>query len=164
MIRDAQLSPCGQYRLRLTRAWAPAGTQVCFIGLNPSTADATQDDPTLRRCIGFAKAWGHGSLVLINLFARRTPSPTALWKMARAGEDIVGPLDDAALIDIAAQAQQVVACWGAAKAARPRGRALVQSLKRAGVFVHAIARTKGGDPRHPLYLRKELTPLPYRPA
>lgn len=164
MIRDAQLSTCGLYRLRLTRRWDPSGSQVCFIGLNPSTADGTQDDPTLRRCIGFAKAWGHGSLVLINLFARRTPSPAALWKMARNGEDIVGPLDTQALIDTAAQAQQVVACWGAATAARPRGQALVQSLTRAGVSVQAIARTKGGDPRHPLYLKKGLTPRPYRPA
>jgi hypothetical protein len=139
---------------------------VCFIGLNPSTADGTQDDPTLRRCIGFAKEWGHGSLVLLNLFARRTPSPAALWKMAAAGEDIVGPPEGqhtTALIQEAAQAQQVVACWGAAKAARPRGREILLLLERAEVSVHAIQRTKGGDPSHPLYLRKGLVPLLYSP-
>lgn len=166
MHRAAQLSPCGLYRTRLTRSWDPSGTRVCFIGLNPSTADGTQDDPTLRRCIGFAKGWGHGSLVLLNLFARRTPSPAALWKMAAAGEDIVGPpgsQHNAALIQEAAQAQQVIACWGAAKAARPRGAELLLSLVDAGVQVHAIQRTKGGDPSHPLYLRKGLIPLPYSP-
>ena len=163
MIRSAQLSDCGRYRTRLTRSWDPAGTRVCFIGLNPSTADGTLDDPTLRRCIGFAKEWGHGSLVLVNLFARRTPSPAVLWKMAAAGEDIVGTLGNPALIQDAAQAQQVIACWGAAKAARPRGREILLRLADAGVQVHAIQRTKGGDPSHPLYLRKGLIPLPYSP-
>ncbi|MFT5586249.1 MAG: hypothetical protein ACI9VR_003846 [Cognaticolwellia sp.] len=160
MKRSAALSPCGLYRTHLRRIWDPAGTRVCFIGLNPSTADGTQDDPTLRRCIVFAKQWGHGSLVLLNLFARRTPSPAELWRMAAAGQDIEGQQMQA-LIQEAAQAQQVVACWGAAKAARPRGRELVLNLESAGVEVHAIQRTKGGDPSHPLYLRKGLTPLLY---
>ena len=162
MKRSATLSPCGLFRTRLLRSWDPQGTRVCFIGLNPSTADGTQDDPTLRRCIGFARGWGHGSLVLLNLFARRTPSPLALWKMAAAGQDIVGQRTSA-LIQEATQAQQVVACWGAAKAARPRGRELVLSLAGTGVQVHAIQRTKGGDPSHPLYLRKGLIPIPYSP-
>ena len=86
MKSDAVISDCGKYRYRLTRKWG-YGRPCGFIMLNPSTADALHDDPTIRRCVGFAKAWGCGALIVVNLFAVRATSPR---EMMRA-DDPVGP-------------------------------------------------------------------------
>ncbi len=74
----AAFSPCGQYRRWLKRLWQPAAPRLIFIGLNPSRADGQRDDPTLRRLVGFAQRWGYGSLEVLNLFARISPSPPVL--------------------------------------------------------------------------------------
>ena len=77
----AKISGCGTYRYALWRHWDSDwngqgdSNSVMFIGLNPSTADATEDDPTLRRCIGFAKSWGFGGLYMLNVFAYRATDP-----------------------------------------------------------------------------------------
>lgn len=78
MERAAEFSGCGRYRYSLRRRWADGGPPACWIMLNPSTADAEKDAPTIRRCIGFSKAWGHNALVVVNLFALRSTDPTAL--------------------------------------------------------------------------------------
>ncbi len=83
----AVLSADGVYRYRLWRTWDASKPTLAFLMLNPSTADATEDDPTIRRCLGFAKEWGYGSLVVVNLFALRSPNPDAL----RENDDPVGP-------------------------------------------------------------------------
>ena len=80
MIKSAEISPCGLYRYSLTRKWEAWKGTVNFIMLNPSTADAQEDDPTIRRCIGFAKAWGYGGIVVTNLFAYRATNPKELKK------------------------------------------------------------------------------------
>ena len=90
---DASLSPDGRYRWWLRRRWSTEGASLLFIGLNPSRADARADDPTLRRLIGFAKGWGYGELLVLNLFARRSPHPAAL----RSVTDPVGDRNDAVL-------------------------------------------------------------------
>ena len=89
MKRSAEISECGKYRWWLRRRWAD-GPVVCFVMLNPSTADAEQDDPTIRRCIGFAQAWGCGALEVRNLFPFRATNPADMLKAAKAGVDIRG--------------------------------------------------------------------------
>src|SRR5882724_4976365 len=92
----AVLSDCERYRYALWRRWAERPA-VLFVGLNPSTADALQDDPTIRRCIRFAKAWGYGALYMGNLFAFRATDPRAM----KAEADAVGPDNDGWLRQLA---------------------------------------------------------------
>src|SRR3989449_11540410 len=116
MRTDACFSRCGTYRYALWRRWA-AGPQVLFVMLNPSTADAQRDDPTIRRCIGFARRWGCGGIEVVNLFALRATDPRRL----RYTRDPVGPENVAHLARAAGRASLVGAAWGADPAARSRG-------------------------------------------
>ena len=130
----------GDYRYTLTRVWDPALPTITFVLLNPSTADATQLDPTLRRCVGFAKCEGYGGMVILNLYAFRTRDP----KVMMAANDPVGPNDDRVLAEATGT---VVAGWGtnADPARVARALALLPRL-------HALGITKDGHPRHPLYV------------
>lgn len=157
--KDAILSEDGLYRYGLTRAWHRAPALVTFVMLNPSTADAAEDDPTIGRCIGFARTWGFGGISVVNLYALRSTDPKGLW----AAADPVGPENDRHLSVAAALASTseapVVAAWGAN--ARPDRVSHVAALfKRLGTPLHALGTTKAGQPRHPLYLRADspLTP------
>lgn len=152
MSKGAVISDCGLYRYSLWREWA-AGDSVAFIGLNPSTADATLDDPTIRRCIAFAKSWGFGRLVMVNLFAFRATDPK---EMMRA-DDPVGPDNDAALLRECAQARVTVAAWGAGGTHLGRDRV----VRRMLAPMHYLRLTKQGHPGHPLYLPGSLTPQPW---
>ena len=98
MRRSATLSPCGLYRYDLQRRWGE-GPAVVFIGLNPSTADATVDDRTIGRMVGFATSWGRSAITVVNLFALRSKDPALL----RAHSDPVGPDNDAVLRAAAAE-------------------------------------------------------------
>jgi hypothetical protein len=152
----ARFSRDGRYRLSLVRAW-DEGPRVAWIMLNPSTAGADQDDPTLRRCIDFARRWGCGSLEVVNLFALVTPLPGAL----RTASAPIGPDNDAAIAAAIARADLVVAAWGAAH----RGLLGRADDVRARLPARAMCLgfTKSGDPRHPLYLARDtpLVPLPH---
>lgn len=148
----------GPYRYRLERAWEPAKARCAFIMLNPSTADARQDDPTIRRCIGFARKWGFGGLVVGNLFALRATDPRELLRAV----DPVGPENDAHLLAIARTAGLVVAAWGTMAELRGRGAAVRESLEREGVELQVLGLTAEGYPRHPLYLKRELQPRAWR--
>ena len=148
--RGADLSPCGQYRYRLWRIWDRARPTVLFIGLNPSTADAEQDDPTVRRCIGFAKEWGFGGIEVANLFAFRATDPAKLLTAA----DPVGQDNDAWLARLRSGSPAAVAAWGAHPLARTRANAIGASLRPLA----SLGVTKDGAPRHPLYVRMD-TPL-----
>lgn len=154
MERDAVISADFLYRYRLTRSWGP-GKQVVFIMLNPSTATAEVDDPTIRRCVGFAKAWGFESLAVVNLFARRATDPGVLYEV----EDPVGPENDQHLLEVCSKADLVVAAWGVHGAFRRRGDRVRDLLKLT--TVHHLGLTKDGHPRHPLYLPKTLTPTAF---
>ena len=90
IARGAHFSRCGRYRYALRRTFPAGQGTVLFVGLNPSTADAHVDDPTIRRCMGFAAAWGHRELWVANLFALRSPYPDALL----GADDPVGPRND----------------------------------------------------------------------
>lgn len=151
MHRDAVISPCGQYRYLLRRVWDPALPVCTFIMLNPSKADGTIDDPTIRRCIGFARAWGYGGFVVVNLFAYRGTKPAEL----RRAWDPVGPANDRYIFEAALlSGGPVVAAWGAGGDYMGRAAAVRSMLPR----LHALALTQSGQPRHPLYLRADLVP------
>lgn len=150
---SAKMSECGAYRYVLERHWRPELGSVNFIMLNPSTADANQDDPTIRRCIGFARAWGYGGLIVTNLFALRATDP----KEMKAHAEPVGPRNDFWLKTIAHNATLMVAAWGAHGAHLGRAdevRSWLDSLQCLGT-------TKGGFPRHPLYLKGDTQPEAY---
>lgn len=142
-----------RYRYRLDRDWG-GGPPVVFVGLNPNRADEVDDDPTIRRCVGFARRWGYGRLVVVNLFAWRARSPRAL----RAVAEPVGPEADAFLRAAVAEADRVVACWGNGGTLRGRDAAVRRLLGPCACF----GLTGRGQPRHPLYLPADtpLQPLP----
>lgn len=125
-----------------------------MIGLNPSTADARQTDPTIRRCIGFARDWGYGGLVVTNLFAFRATYPADL----KASRDPVGPRNDAWIRRMAGQVETIVAAWGNDGTWVGRS-AQVQRMLRGRL--HCLRINAGGEPAHPLYLPARLAPRPW---
>ena len=147
MIRAAKLSSDGRYRYALWRTWNTGLPTVLFLGLNPSTADAERDDPTVRRCIGFAKRWGYGTLCIGNLFALRTSSPRVL----RRSTFPIGPQNDLWLRRLAAEADLIVAAWGAAGAWMDRDR----EVRNMFGPMMCLGSTVGGQPRHPLYVPRD---------
>lgn len=158
MHRGAKFDPTGRYRYSLSRTWDSALPRVAFVMLNPSTADGRADDPTIRRCIGFARRWGYGSLVVVNLFAYRTPSPAAL---ARALSP-VGPDNDRHLRAARSRSAAMVAAWGVHGALLGRDQAVMALLARGRKPLLCLGTTRDGHPRHPLYLPADVQPRPIR--
>ncbi len=153
MHKSAIISEDGQYRYQLTRIWDEMKPMTNFIGLNPSTADATLDDPTIRRCINFATFWGYGGFYMTNLFAYRTFSPAIL----REATDPIGRENDMHLLDISSKVDRVVFAWGVGGTLLARDQAVLKLIRNG----HYIALSKGGHPRHPLYLKSDLTLKPF---
>jgi len=158
----AVFSPCEVYRYRLWRSWRlpwleGEGKRAAFIGLNPSTATETEDDPTIRRCIGFASRWGCDGMEMLNLYAIRSTDPRGVWMSS----DPVGEETDHYLVEVASKAEVVVACWGAFPRAQWRAAEVVAMLAEAGVTVQALGVTKEGQPRHPLYIKNEAELRPW---
>ena len=159
--KSANISPDGLYRYSLHRDWRADDERpywVTFIMLNPSTADADLDDPTIRRCIGFAKRMGGTGLAVVNLYAYRATKPADML----AATDPVGPKNDWALAMFLSMALDhgfpVIAAWGAnARADRVAEVRAMHGAQR----LQCLGITKDGAPRHPLYLRAdaELMPL-----
>ena len=148
---SAEISPCGTYRYLLTwrtRVSNATVATVPFMMLNPSTADATVDDPTIRRCCGFAERWDAAGIAVANLYALRATDPRAL----RDHLDPIGPDNDAWLSDVARRAGDLVCAWGT-NADPGRVRAVVEMLKGTGARLWCLGTTKDGHPRHPLYVR-----------
>lgn len=150
----AVLSTNGLYRYRLTRRWGTSKLIAAFIMLNPSTADAQVDDPTIRRCMGFARSWGYDGIHVVNLFALRSPNPEDLRDNLEAGIDPVGPDNDRHVSEVCGRTAKCIAAWGAHPFARDRARA-VMALKGVGSVVECLGTTKDGSPRHPLYVRAD---------
>jgi hypothetical protein len=152
-----------RYRYDLRRWWGP-GPRVAFIGLNPSTADHLEDDPTIRRCCGFARTWGFDGVIMVNLFAYRSTEPGVL----RCQPDPVGPENDQHLLRACGEAGKIVACWGTWGG--PSGRRdwadplckdpVIAML--GGFALECFGRTKDGSPKHPLYLRGDTPCEPFR--
>lgn len=153
---SAYFSADRAYRYSLTREVAPLtgeGT-VAFVGLNPSTADETLDDPTIRRCIGFARSWGFARLKMVNLYAFRATDP----KVMLAVEDPVGPDNDHVLSLVFGGSELVIAAWGV-NAKADRLTSFAETFR--GWPLHCLGVTKDGFPRHPLYVRGDTTPQPF---
>jgi hypothetical protein len=143
----ARFSACGTYRYELARRWAH-GPVVTWIMLNPSTADASVNDPTIRRCIGFSRAWNFAGLAVVNLFAFRSTDPKAL----KTVDDPVGPDNHAAIHDAVVRSRLVVAAWGAHEFVNGRAGEVRETIAEIGRPLLCLGKTKAGHPRHPLYV------------
>ena len=150
--RTCQFSECRQYRYTLWRDWSDnertSRDFVMFIGHNPSTADEVKDDPTIRRCVLFAKAWGYSAMVMTNLFAFRATSPDAMKEQ----KEPVGRENNYWLKHTAQHAGLIVAAWGALGAHLGRGDEVEAML--CGRQLSCLGKTRAGHPSHPLYLKK----------
>jgi len=164
--RSAEISECGQYRWWLRRSyqlWDDAGMHVygkgtcCFIMLNPSKADGTQDDPTIRRCIGFAKSWGYDTLSVRNLFPYRSTDPQGLKD---ATCDITGGERGRLELLSALTANLVVLAWGSWV---PLGRdAYFLDLAKSSFPdkpLYCLRKSSTGKPWHPLYVKADTQPI-----
>lgn len=163
-ILGAHLSDDERYRYRLWRQWEMPGSTIktcVFVMLNPSTADDKDDDPTIRRCVGFAKAWQCGRLEVVNLFAFRTKSPAVLKSVV---DDPVGPENRRAIELAASDAEVIVCAWGAHGNYRGQDARVSEWLRPASEKTFALGFTSGGQPRHPLYAPKAISMVPmFRP-
>lgn len=158
MVKDALISPCGLYRYWLLRLWDPEKPLLCWIMLNPSTADAKENDPTIRRCITFAEDLGYGGIKVVNLFAFRSTDAFVIYEVA----DPVGPDNDAAILAAAKECPMRIAAWGTNGTLKDRDKKVLSMLAKDGIEVHALSVTQKGHPGHPLYLAKTCQPAPYR--
>lgn len=155
--KSAILSPCGTYRYELRRTWDER-SPVGWIMLNPSTADADVDDATIRKCMAYARAWGHGGIVVRNLYALRSTDPRAL----KTHPNPVGP-DNARHLLRAAGEVYTVCAWG--NNADPHHvTEYVRTFLTQMADLRALAVTKLGQPQHPLYLRGDLRPFAWAPS
>ena len=151
----ALYSDCQQFRYALTRHWDRAGKRVTFVMLNPSTATEMQNDPTVERCERRARAMGYGAFQVVNIFAFRATDPANMRRAA----DPIGPDNDHAIHSAAQWADDIICAWGSHGAHLGRG-ALVESQLRAdGFALHHLGLTKGGAPKHPLYISYNVQPI-----
>lgn len=150
----ALFSPCKRYRYILEHRWGSLYKTVAFVGLNPSTATHEQSDPTVTRCINYAKAWGFGGMLMLNLFAYRATDPK---DMKRHHAPIGGPDTNDTLERCSRMCELTVAAWGTHGTYMGRDREVLPLLTDP----HALRLTKKGLPWHPLYLPRGLDPFPY---
>ncbi|BDR53264.1 hypothetical protein KIM372_11710 [Bombiscardovia nodaiensis] len=134
------------YRYELTRVWDDAQPSMGFVMLNPSTADAHEDDPTIRRCKQYAKDQGFGGIVVVNLYAYRSPEPSDLWTV----EDPVGPENDAFVEGLKSRCSKIVVAWGK-NATEERVREVLPLL---GDDLYCLCKNADGSPHHPLYIHE----------
>ena len=148
----ALFSTYRRYRYPLWRIWEDTKPTVLFVGLNPSTANEQLDDPTLIRCINYAKAWGYGGVMMGNLFAYRVTDPKELFQVTEP----IGVENNMWLKNLASEADLVVAAWGNMGTHLGRSQEVISFLPN----LHCLKRNKSGEPAHPLYLKADLRPFP----
>ena len=157
---DAVISDCGTYRYLLRRAWNHDQPRALFVMLNPSTADAKIDDPTIRSCIRLCKSWSYGSFEVINLFGLRSTEPNVLLK-ARSP---VGPDNDNIAEGAIGRSDISICAWGAHKVAKRRNRKMWELIIRHRPAAFCLGTTKAGAPKHPLYIKNGTALESYRPG
>lgn len=164
----AVFSDCERFRYDLWRSWGSGPflkrvthKRLVFIGLNPSTADAYKNDPTVTRCINFARRYCFGGMHMLNLFGFRSTDPAGCRAMGLAA---IGEHNDEHILRVctADTTGVIVASWGAFEWAQERGEQVAAMLVERGIVVNALALTRQGYPRHPLYLPKDSYPTPWR--
>lgn len=148
MEKGAKISDCTKYRYSLWRIWDKEKPIFTFVGLNPSTADHVQDDPTITRCINFTKSWGGGGIYMANLFAYRATDPQEMMSQ----DDPIGSDNDFYLNELATQSQKIIACWGNHGTYQQRSTAVKELLKDK---LYYLELNKTGEPKHPLYIHSE---------
>ena len=151
---EALYSDCERYRYRLTRTWDTAGRTALFIMLNPSTATEMQNDPTVERCERRARALGFGAFCVTNIFAWRDTDPLNM----RAAVNPVGPENDRIIGESCVWAQQIIAAWGTHGTHKNRGAEVATVLRNSGLPIFHLGLTKGGHPKHPLYIAYRQQP------
>jgi hypothetical protein len=155
---ETKFSPDRAYRYTLWREWELpiAVNKFCmFIGLNPSTADESKNDQTIRRCMGFAKSWGYDALCMTNLFAFRATKPSSLKK---SKEPIGIENTPEKLLEHAAKASLVIAIWGRNGKFKNRDEHVKKVLLSYGIKLHHLGLNKDGTPKHPLRLAANTKP------
>lgn len=160
MEKSAIISRCGNYRYQLSRIWDDKLPIVCFIMLNPSTADAEKDDNTIKRCIEFAGSWGYGGLYVVNLYAYRSRHPQGMFVI----HDPKGPDNLEHISSTAGKCEKVVCAWGNAPIVKRLEKLYPGYLPLKDVHagkLHYLALAKDGTPKHPLYLKSSLKPIKY---
>lgn len=153
--RSALFSECGSYRYLLTRSFESGVGSCLFVMLNPSTADADSDDPTVRRCSSFVRSWGYRELRIVNLFALRSVDPRNLESVA----DPIGPKNDAVLRQELQSGGLLVAAWGNRGALRRRSSAVLEMIFELKVSAMCLGVNGTGEPVHPLYVSAAARPL-----
>lgn len=159
MEKTALISPCGNYRYKLGRFWDKSKPIVMFIMLNPSTADAKLDDPTIRRCINFAKSWGYGGLYVGNLFSFRSTDP----KNILTCDNPIGEHNLHYLNEMSLKSSSIICAWG-------NSTIISKILKKNKNYaplkeinnLNYLELSKDGTPKHPLYLKGDLFPKKYK--
>ena len=158
----ASFSSCREYRYLLWRRWSWLNDQprwLNVIGLNPSTADESKDDPTIRRCIRFAKDWGYGGVTILNLYAYRATDPRVMRRFLHDGGDIIGPENDAYITRLTKD-KDVVAAWGN-HADWERASDVEYILRVNAATLSVLKQNANSSPAHPLYLSAQLRPYPW---
>lgn len=160
-LRGAVFSECRTFRYRLWEIWDRSKPIVCYVMLNPSTADEVKNDPTVERCSRRALQMGGGGFRVANIFALRSTDPAALYKTDDSTKLGGGPHDyNNAHISAAARASNIVICgWGTHGKRLGRGRWVLTYLRNSGIKPHALKMTKCGEPGHPLYVPYSAQPF-----
>ena len=155
----AVISDDGVYRYSLERTWEGTDFLFLFIMLNPSTADAQQSDPTLEKCIKYAKKEGASGVLIVNLFGYRTPSPSVLKAEFLNGTNVVGKENDFYVKSLLLRASRVVCAWGNLPHPRMqyREQEIINLITKSGISAFCLKKNLNGTPGHPLYLRGDLT-------
>lgn len=151
---DAVISDCGKYRYLLRRTWDHSKPRALLIMLNPSTADARQDDATIRSCVRLLTGLGYGSMEVVNVFAWRATKPTDLPRFTEA----VGPKNPDTIDGAIGRCDVVIVAWGANSMAMEYGKQIISTVRASRPAVYCFGKTQAGAPKHPLYI-KSGTPL-----
>jgi len=153
IIKSAVFSPCRKYRYSLSRTWDINQKIILFIGLNPSTADETHDDPTIRRCLLYSSRWGFGGMIMVNLFAFRATLPKDL----KNSKHPVGRDNNQFIIHAHKDASMTIAAWGNDGDLYNRDQEVLEIISNP----MCLKVNKTGQPAHPLYQKKDIKPKPF---
>ncbi len=157
MQKGACISECGLYRYWLSRMWGDGLPYITWIMLNPSKADATKDDPTIRKIVAFSKKWGYGGIYVANLFAFRATDP----KKMKLADDPIGSENNRHIVDVSSN-RMVVAAWGTNGTYKGRDREVIDIIYIHCYKLKCLGITKAGHPKHPLYVPNNTELIPFR--